>query len=295
LLNKTFVIEAFNGTTRVVNQNVLYLLWRAAPEQYSEIHTVGFDLGDRNLTGWHHVAVAVNGDSMLAKWSWDGEEESEASLTHVNVSNHVTFPGTCSSAAPLDIGSNASKLDLEDDTDYQRTYPWLQSKLGMLRWYERIISPREVRRMASSLPPEFLWANFVNVSEMLIMAPDGAGCDSFTEEAECLAHKDGRTAQEFEDMGVNGAVGHSPCRWCCGEACTTDTSSMCEPEEWLLQQPSYVGTSQNGLSDGDCPEPDRELGGGRDIGIELGGGAVLASQVMRARGKLEKSPLEGLL
>ena len=71
------------------------------------------------------------------------------------------------------------------------------------------------------------------------------GCFQIKDEAECLASKDGRS--DFKDQ---------PCRWCCGYECTSQGNSLCEPENWLLKQPSYVKfRSINGLGDGFCRRP----------------------------------------
>jgi hypothetical protein len=76
------------------------------------------------------------------------------------------------------------------------------------------------------------------------LTPVAGGCYQIKDETTCLSSKDGRN--DFFDQ---------PCRWCCGYGCSGKGSSLCEPEAWLLEQPSYVGLSINGLGNGFCSRP----------------------------------------
>jgi hypothetical protein len=67
------------------------------------------------------------------------------------------------------------------------------------------------------------------------------GCHSLSTRDACMGSKDGRSA--WSD---------SPCHWCCGSACTTNNANKCEPKEWLLSQPAYVGFSE-GFDYNTCP------------------------------------------
>jgi len=200
--NRAYANRTLAGIPTMVETTALRLLWRGAPEQSSEVHTVELMLDDRNITDWHHVAVAVNGDSMVAKWSWDGKQESEAPMTKIKASHSIQFPGKCSSAAPLEIGSNstttdglvvepvtnttdvatdglasrkekeesqtavatrtARKLLQASDVEDADNPPNSTGKIAMLRWYERLLKPQEVEKMAANIPPALLHANFFN-------------------------------------------------------------------------------------------------------------------------------------
>jgi len=69
------------------------------------------------------------------------------------------------------------------------------------------------------------------------------GCNAIQTEASCTSSRDGRAGQSFSN---------SPCQWCCGRACTTNNANKCEPKQWLLLQPNYVGWSKNGIGEDNC-------------------------------------------
>merc|ERR1712025_315990 len=83
-----------------------------------------------------------------------------------------------------------------------------------------------------------------NVVELYVhdwLRNDNGGCYQITNEADCVQSRDGRT-NEFQN---------EPCQWCCGDACT-GIGWVCEPREWLLSRPDYVGFSRNGLGEDTC-------------------------------------------
>jgi hypothetical protein len=84
------------------------------------------------------------------------------------------------------------------------------------------------------------------ISTDYYLTPVTGGCPQIKDETTCLSSKDGR------DNWLN-----QPCRWCCGYKCTPapEGGNLCEPETWLLEQPSYIGLSINGLGNGFCSRP----------------------------------------
>ena len=77
----------------------------------------------------------------------------------------------------------------------------------------------------------------------LPLSDANAGCWTLQSEAACLGSRDGRAGQSFF---------RQPCEWCCGQACTPG-GHMCEPRDWLLEQPSYSGRSRSSLGSNTCP------------------------------------------
>ena len=77
----------------------------------------------------------------------------------------------------------------------------------------------------------------------VILSVDNQGCNILTHEAACVASADGRSEWL-----------HSACHWCCGLACTNNSDHKCEPEVWLFNQESYVGTSHSGDGHDTCPQ-----------------------------------------
>jgi len=69
------------------------------------------------------------------------------------------------------------------------------------------------------------------------------GCKDFNVWEDCVSHSDMRVGHTFS---------RSPCQWCCGDKCTTQSNNLCESREWLLRQPNYVGYSENGLGENTC-------------------------------------------
>lgn len=81
--------------------------------------------------------------------------------------------------------------------------------------------------------------------------PDG--CNSLTNEHDCVSHTDGRPLITAGGVPKGGRIHGEPCVWCCGSACTTSwPQNKCEPMDWLLQQEAYVGTGKSALWD-TCP------------------------------------------
>lgn len=70
---------------------------------------------------------------------------------------------------------------------------------------------------------------------------DNEGCHLLEDEAGCTASKDTRPA-----------FFHSPCRWCCGNACVPG-GNKCEPVQWLQGEPFHNGQGKTGLGEDTCP------------------------------------------
>jgi len=72
-------------------------------------------------------------------------------------------------------------------------------------------------------------------------------------EAECIASKDGRVSSSGSYGGTTlYSYSYSPCRWCCGQACTLSNSNKCEPAQWLGTQSTYIGHSRDGIGYDNC-------------------------------------------
>ena len=75
------------------------------------------------------------------------------------------------------------------------------------------------------------------------------GCNTMTTEAECTTSAEGR---------LGAAYSASPCAWCCGHPCTSSHhANLCEPRDWLLAQPNYIGHSKDGDGYNTCEECDQ--------------------------------------
>ena len=74
-----------------------------------------------------------------------------------------------------------------------------------------------------------------------LSAPEpGIGCDAIQTQSECLSSKDGRANAPT----VGGyRVYDEPCVWCGGGPCTLGSTNVCEPKDWLLNQPNQVNTN----------------------------------------------------
>jgi hypothetical protein len=103
-----------------------------------------------------------------------------------------------------------------------------------------------------------------------------AGCHKLTTEDACVGGMDGRSDTAFQG---------SPCKWCCGDRCTTN-GNKCEPVDWLITQKTFVGHGKTGLGDDNCPA--QSPGGNAKDQEELDRLRARLAELVKEKAKLEQ-------
>jgi len=85
-----------------------------------------------------------------------------------------------------------------------------------------------------------LYACVTGVTNDLVTIAEG--CFRFSNESDCVAHKDGRSWAMDQ-----------PCGWCCGQMCKEGNAALCQPKQWLhAQAPNANFKTGTGIDT--CPE-----------------------------------------
>ena len=78
-----------------------------------------------------------------------------------------------------------------------------------------------------------------------------SGCYTLKTEEECMVSRDGRK----DKPGITD----SPCDWCCGAPCRSNSGNTCEPHAYLVSGhadvKTWTGNSKNCVGDDTCDEP----------------------------------------
>jgi len=83
--------------------------------------------------------------------------------------------------------------------------------------------------MSRPLVP-FWVAKKPTAEELSCLKPAEGGCHKLRDMASCMSSKDGRSIASFQGMKIAG----EPCVWCGGIACTTNSTSLCEPFDYVM-------------------------------------------------------------
>merc|ERR1712070_302728 len=102
------------------------------------------------------------------------------------------------------------------------------------------------------------------------------GCYLINDESTCLGSYDGRSG-----------FGNSPCAWCCGQDC--GTGYKCEPRDWLVDQPQFIGYYIDGYGADSCPYSPSDLSS-RNGGCHL---ITSESQCLSSQDGRTGTPYEG--